>query len=205
MTANGLVQTGTDGADAINGWAGKDIIHGGAGNDTIDGGTGSNTLYGGAGNDTLLVSAYSSGNVLAGGTGNDTLIGSAYTDTYVFNLGDGVDTITESVLSGTTTVYNDVLRFGDISPEELWFRKSGMNLEVSVIGSSDKVTISNWYSGNAYRVEQFTAADGEMLIDSKVQNLVNAMAAFGVPAGGEGNLTSDQRQQLDVVLAANWQ
>lgn len=39
---------------------------------------------------------------------------------------------------------------------------------------------------------------------NQVDNLVNAMAAFGVPAGGEINLSQVQRDQLDVVIAANW-
>jgi len=38
-----------------------------------------------------------------------------------------------------------------------------------------------------------------------VQNLVNAMAAFAVPAGADFNLLPDQRAQLDMVIAANWQ
>lgn len=31
------------------------------------------------------------------------------------------------------------------------------------------------------------------------------MASFGVPPGGEGNLTADQRGQLNMVIAASWQ
>ncbi|MFQ7899393.1 calcium-binding protein, partial [Stutzerimonas degradans] len=49
MIADGIKQTGTDGADSLVGWAGRDTLEGGAGNDTLDGGTGSNTLYGDAG------------------------------------------------------------------------------------------------------------------------------------------------------------
>ncbi|PAU52032.1 calcium-binding protein, partial [Pseudomonas indica] len=48
-------------------------------------------------------------------------------------------------------------------------------------------------------------ADGKTLLESQVQSLVDAMAAFGVPAGGESNLSADQRAQLEVVIAANWQ
>lgn len=115
---------------------------------------------------------------------------------------------------GQDTVYNyhtetntlDQLLFADgINANQLWFRQNGNNLDVSVIGTTDKVSVANWYSGNSYHVNQVVAADGKTLLESKVQNLVNAMAAFGVPAGGESNLTPNQRQQLDVVLAANWQ
>jgi hypothetical protein len=41
---------------------------------------------------------------------------------------------------------------------------------VSVIGSTDKMTMSNWYPGDAYHVEQFKTSDGEPLLDSQVQN-----------------------------------
>ncbi|MCZ4321518.1 calcium-binding protein [Pseudomonas anguilliseptica] len=203
MMADGIKQVGSDVAETIIGWSGNDIIYGGAGNDTLDGGTGSNTLYGGAGNDTLKVSSTSGGNLLSGGAGDDTLIGGNYADTYLFNLGDGVDTIVET---GTSSSAVDMLRFGsDITPEQLWFQRAGHNLDVFVEGSADRVTITNWYSASTARIEQMQIANGLTLVDSRVQNLVDAMAAFGAPAGGESNLTADQRAQLDVVIAANWQ
>ena len=121
-------------------------------------------------------------------------------------LGDGVDTITQMVNSATSTVYTHVLRFGsDLSPEQLWFQRNGNNLDILVEGSSDRVTVSNWYASSGSRIEQMQAADGRTLLDGQVQSLVDAMASFGVPAGGESNLTADQRAQLDVVIAANWQ
>ncbi|WP_305809615.1 calcium-binding protein, partial [Pseudomonas sp. ML96] len=102
--------------------------------------------------------------------------------------------------------HTDVLRFGsDIGAEDLWLSRSGSDLKLQVIGAGDSVSIKNWYSGSAYQIEQFQIADGRALTASQVQNLVNAMASFGVPAGGEGNLSAEQRQQLDVVIAANWQ
>ena len=54
-------------------------------------------------------------------------------------------------------------------------------------------------------IDQIKMDDGRTLLDSQVQNLVDAMAAFGVPAGAESNLTASQREQLNVVIAANWQ
>ncbi len=64
----------------------------------------------------------------------------------------------------------------------------GNNLEVSVIGSSDKFTIQNWYSGSAYHVEQFKTSDGKVLLDTQVNALVNAMATFTAPAAGQTTL-----------------
>ncbi|MEQ9726987.1 calcium-binding protein, partial [Pseudomonas sp. WHRI 8822A] len=137
------------------------------------------------------------------GKGNDTLYGSYNADTYVFNLGDGHDTIIEA---GSYSDVTDVLRFGEgLAPESLWLQRDDNDLEILVIGSEDRVTISNWYMGGAHRVESFQAATGVTLTESRVQNLVDAMAAFGAPAGGEINLTQGQRDQLNVVIAANWQ
>ncbi|MDV3443413.1 calcium-binding protein [Pseudomonas otitidis] len=190
---------GDVGNDNISGTAGNDKIFGGAGDDTINGTTGADQLYGGDGNDTLAVNyAYSSGALFVGGKGNDTLIGSAYDDTYVFNLGDGNDVIQDGY-------GNDVLSFEQgINNTDLWLQRTGNNLELSVLGSDDKVTISNWYASASNHVETIKTADGKTLLDSQVQNLVNAMAAFAPPTAGNSNLTPEQRAQLEVVIAANW-
>lgn len=74
-----------------------------------------------------------------------------------------------------------------------------------MIGSTDKMTMSNWYPGDAYHVEQFKTSDGEPLLDSQVQNLVNAMAAFAPPAAGQSTLPAAYATALPPVLAANWQ
>ncbi|WP_217646061.1 calcium-binding protein [Collimonas sp. OK307] len=50
------------------------------------------------------------------------------------------------------------------------------------MGTSDKATLTNWYLGSQYHVEQFKASDGKTLLDSQVQNMVSAMAAFSPPA-----------------------
>ncbi|MGL5632574.1 MAG: calcium-binding protein, partial [Azovibrio sp.] len=113
------------------------------------------------------------------------------------------DVVTEN---DSTAGNKDILSFGsDITSDQLWFKKVGSNLEVSVIGTTDKVTISSWYSGSAYRIEEFQAGDGMMLNDSKVQALVDAMAAFAPPAAGETRLAGSTQEALAPVLAASWQ
>ena len=206
--------TDINGSDTIEGGDGDDVITDqGSGTNTLRGGNGddtitfsrnaSNTVEGGAGNDTIKVDTWNytstMANTISGGTGNDTITGGYGAETYLFNRGDGQDSISE--VSGA-----DKLVFGEgISIEQFWFRRSNADLEVSVLDADDKVTIKNWYSGTSYRVEQFIAADGMTLLDSQVQSLVDAMASFGVPPGSETSLSSDQRAQLDVVIAANWQ
>ncbi len=195
----GIITRGTEADDVLTGSSGNDRIFGGAGNDVLQGGKGVNQLYGGDGDDTLSNDVwYSDNNLYVGGKGNDVLNGTVYRDTYFFELGDGHDVINE--VGG-----EDVLRFGaDINSTDLWLQRTGNNLELSVLGSDDKVTISNWYASASNHVETIKTADGKTLLDSQVQNLVNAMAAFAPPTAGNSNLTPEQRAQLEVVIAANW-
>ncbi|WP_434141462.1 calcium-binding protein [Pseudomonas luteola] len=193
-----LIEAGA-GDDMLNGGAGKDTLKGGIGADTLNGEDGDDVLYGESGNDSLYGNA--GNDMLDGGTGNDYLSGGSGNDTFLFGKGSGQDTVYAYDTSATT----DVLQFDStVSYEELWFRKSGSDLVIDVIGTDDKVTVSNWYSSNYYHVDQIKAADGKTLLDSQVQNLVDTMASFGVDAGAETNLSNDQRAQLDSVLAANW-
>jgi Ca2+-binding RTX toxin-like protein len=141
-------------------------------------------------------------NTINGGGGNDVLSGLAGDDTYIFGLGAGADTIADY---DTTAGNTDVLAVGNgVATDQLWFRRVGSNLEVSIIGTDDKSTISNWYSGNSYHVEQFKTADGKVLTDTRVQALVEAMAAFSPPAAGQTTLPANYQTALTPVLAANW-
>ncbi|WP_304487920.1 calcium-binding protein, partial [Dyella sp. EPa41] len=202
MRQQGYLSQGTAGNATLNGWSGNDLLRGGDGDDVLDAGAGSNRLEGGAGNDTLKVTYYATDNVLVGGTGDDLLYGSYYSDTYVFNLGDGKDTIVESASYSDAT---DVLCFGEaISADQLWFRRVGTDLEISVIGTRDSTTIRNWYSGEAYQVEQFKTADGGTLLSGQVDTLVSAMATFAPPAADQSYLPPDYAGSLSPLIAANW-
>ncbi|WP_271466428.1 putative Ig domain-containing protein [Paracidovorax valerianellae] len=160
-------------------------------NNRLLGNAGANTLTGGAGADYL-----------DGAAGADTLIGGIGNDTYWLGRGYGFDTIQEN---DTTSGNQDIAKFGgDISSRQLWFRKSGNHLEVSVIGTSDKFTVSDWYSGAKNQVERFEAGDGKSLTNSQVQNLVQAMASFSPPATGQTTLPANYQSGLESVLAANW-
>ncbi len=171
---------------------------GGSGSDTLQN---IENLTGSGFNDTLTGSAAAS--VLDGGAGNDALIGGAGNDTYRLGRGAGSDTVTENDTTGGNV---DVAQFGaDIATDQLWFRQVGNNLEVSVIGASDKFTLNNWYLGNQYHVEQFKTSDGRLLSDSNVQNLVQAMASFAPPAAGQTTLPPNYQSSLNTVIAANWQ
>ena len=142
-------------------------------------------------------------NSLTGGEGNDTLSGGAGDDTYVFGRGHGSDFLRENDVSAGNA---DVARFLEgIGTDQIWLRHVSNNLEVSLIGTADKLTIANWYLGSQYRIEQFRTADNMMLLDSQVENLVQAMAAFAPPAAGQTPLPQNYQDVLAPVIAANWQ
>jgi VCBS repeat-containing protein len=160
----------------------------------------SNILLGTEANDSLTGS--SGDDLFDGSGGNDRLEGGAGNDIYLFGRNGGVDTVIEKDATAGNT---DVLRFGEnIANDQVWFRRVGSDLEASFIGTDDKAIINDWYKGSAYRVEQFQTADGKVLLDSQVENLVSAMAAFSPPAAGQTTLPQNYQDALAPVLAANW-
>lgn len=122
--------------------------------------------------------------------------------TYVLGRGYGADTVQENDATAGNT---DVLQFlSGVASDQIWLRQVSNNLEVSIIGTSDKATLTNWYLGNQYHVEQFKTSDGKTLLDSQVQNLVSAMAGFTPPAAGQTTLPPNYQTALAPVIAANW-
>jgi Ca2+-binding RTX toxin-like protein len=178
--------------------AGADLIK--LANKVINGTSGKDNLLGGSGNDTL--SGLAGNDTLAGGLGNDKLIGGKGNDTYLFNRGDGRDTIVDT----DSTWFNaDLLKVGNAKSNQLWLSKSGNNLDIGIIGTSDHVVIQDWYKGSANKVEKITAlGDGKSLSASKVNALVTAMAKFSAPADGVTTLPASTQTALTKVLASSW-
>jgi len=192
LTGSGHVMgTGNSLDNVLSGNNGVNTLSGGLGNDTLDGGLGNDTLKGEAGNDMLL-----------GGLGNDILNGGLGNDTYQILRGQGTDTITDVEASANT----DVLWFNDvtISSDKLWFRQTGADLEVAVIGTTTKALVKNWFGGAANQIEEIRAGDGLVLLNTEVQNLVSAMAAFSTRPAGSTSLTVPEQAAMTGVLAANW-
>ena len=171
----------------IQGYGGDDVIDGGAGNDEIDGGTGS--------------------------------------DVFLFGRGDGQDTIRSSWRNAGD---QDVLRFKvGVSPADVMFFRRGDDLIARLVGSADmvtvveaysnnplhrveffggpsKLTLNSWYAGSGYQVEEFRTSEGHVLIDTQVQNLVQAMASFAPPPAGQTTLPQAYQNSLAPLLAADW-
>ena len=191
---------GLGGDDYLAGGDSDDVIDGGTGNDRLYGSDGADNLFGGLGNDDLY-GGYDA-DVLDGGEGNDYLDGGIGNDTYQFGLGSGLDRVSDyDYQSGN----NDVLSVGrGVEANQIWLRRVDNDLEVSIIGTGDKTTISNWYYGSSYHIEEFKTSDGKTLLDSQVDALVSAMAAFAPPKAGETTLPADYQNTLNAVIAANW-
>jgi Ca2+-binding RTX toxin-like protein len=189
--AVGLVKSGTSGHDTLSGYYEDDHLMGLAGNDYLEGLAGADTLEGGLGKDTLL-----------GGWGDDLLIGDKGNDVYFFYRGNGRDTIVDK---DSTWLNNDGLSINGATTQQLWFTKAGNNLDISIIGTQDKITIKDWYLGNANHVETIRATDSaKSLSHTKVNALVTAMAAFKPPAEGQTTLPADTQAKLAKIMASSW-
>ncbi|WP_199102594.1 calcium-binding protein [Aquitalea sp. ASV11] len=143
-------------------------------------------------------------NVLTGGKGNDTLIGQAGNDRYVFNRGDGQDLIIDQ---DATVGNTDTLQLNGINQTDLWFAKQGMDLQIQVLGSTDRLTIKDWYtpgsSGTDNQIERIQTADGRTLYNSDVAQFVQAMSAFAPPAATQTSWVNGQQSNGQVLLAVN--
>jgi hypothetical protein len=105
--------------------------------------------------------------LLEGGTGND----------LYFAYGSfGNDTIVES---DSTADNIDELHFATATHNQLWLSRTGDDLTISVVGSSDSMKVQGWFSDTANQIEKIVDdTEGYTLDASAVSNLVNAMAQF---------------------------
>jgi Ca2+-binding RTX toxin-like protein len=155
----------------------------------LTGNAGNNALVGGDGNDTM-----------AGGQGNDVLNGGTGNDVFQFARGDGQDTVTDT--SGSS----DRLNFGSgINPLDIMLSQSANDLRIALYGSTDQVTIANWYGGATNQIETVQAGNGQQLMSTQVNQLIQAMAGFTQQTGLSWEQAVAQRpQDVQQVLAANW-
>ncbi len=165
-------------------------VIGSAHDDLLWGDAADNLLIGGDGNDNLR-----------GGAGNDRLEGGAGNDSYEFGRGDGRDVIADNA-------GEDFIMLGEeITPEQLWLARVGDALELSIIGSNDKLTVADWYSDPGSHIEAITTKEGLTLLDTQVESLVQAMSAFSPPAMGDATfgLSQEDQNSISGLIAASWQ
>jgi Ca2+-binding RTX toxin-like protein len=171
------------------------------GHDAIDGvGNGMGNILIGNGADNRLSGA-GGADTLRGGSGHDTLDGGNGNDTYLFGRGDGLDVVQDSHGSGDRIVYDPGIR-----PIDLIVSRQADDLRLSLYGSTDSVTIEHWYTGTRNQVETIQAGGGETLLNTRVDQLIQAMAGFSQQTGLTWEQAIDQRpQEVQAILAASWQ
>lgn len=187
---------GSAGDDLIHGGSGRDKLYGGSGNDEINGGKGKDTVYGGAGNDTM-----------DGGEGSDWLYAGDGNDVVLFGRDYGHDSVVMGI-----GVEDELDRFVDrvifragISADQLWFEAQNTDLDITIIGTKDKLTIVDWYLNSAGQADAFITDEGSVLTRNSVDQLVSVMAGFNPPAMGETQLPEEMRVELEQVIAVGWQ
>ena len=152
------------------------------------------------GNDVM--SGTDENETLTGGLGADTLSGGDGADTYSYARGDGQDVIDDASTDGSS----DTLELStSIDHDQLWFEQSGDDLLISVIGTSDQITVDNWYQSADNKIETIESSDGRTLDISGVEALVTAMATFSPPSAGQTDLSDSAYDDLQDDLTANWQ
>jgi len=161
--ANGNSNGATNAADAIGGGQAADTLDGLGGDDNVSGGGGDDIVSGGGGNDVLFGNA--GADILDGGVGDDELHGNAGSDTYRFGIGSGNDVILENDDAGDV----DTIELGaGVTAAQISALRSGDDLRLTITGTSDTLTIRNFYFNGATGVsdprtiEQLRFADGTL-------------------------------------------
>ena len=191
--------TGTEDGETIQAFDDDPVVYSGlGGNDNLYGSKSDDKLYGDDGNDHIV--GYGGDDLMVGGTGNDYLDGYYGNDTYVFNKGDGSDTVYDA--GGN----DDKIMLG-YNSQDIMFERSGNNLRLRMIGSSDSVTINSWYTNNSnqYKIETFKSATGSTITHTQIENLIQAMSSFQKDTGmtWEQALTA-QPSQVQAIVQEYW-
>jgi hypothetical protein len=95
-----------------------------------------------------------------------------------------------------------------IDPLDLVISRVANDLRIAVHGTSDQVTIQNWYTGAGSQIESIQAGDGRVLLNSQVNQLIEAMARFTATSGVSWDQALNNPGLVPAVqsiVTANWQ
>ncbi|MGA3950880.1 calcium-binding protein [Ralstonia nicotianae] len=180
----------TSNADAVS------LIDGGIGNDTIRvSGGGMASIDGGAGDDIIRIDPYgaSQGADIMGGTGDDQISLGYYSTTLRFNRGDGHDTVSSIANAGNKTIV-----FGPgISAADLSATRVGNDIVLNIGTNGDAITVTNWFQGDAYRIDHATFADGTQWDQNNFRHLVTTVT------GTAGDDTINGWQGDDILIGGD--
>ncbi|WP_068830938.1 putative Ig domain-containing protein [Pseudomonas sp. BMS12] len=186
--------------ELVDGAAGQNVIRGSTGDDyldfsatelrniqLVDGAAGNDQIRGSTGNDTIT-----------GGLGNDQLYGWHGNDTYRFKRGDGVDAITDY---GLASDQDKLVFVGLASPEEVWLKRVGNNMEVTLVGSVDKVTLVGVYVSGENLIETIEVEGKWRLPAANAAQLAQFMTT--IPEN-PASRTAQQKASLQSALSMAW-
>lgn len=106
----------------------------------------------------------------------------------------------------------DTLYF-DARADQLWFRKSGNDLVIDIMGSQDvngnnptnKVTLQSHYVGTQYQVERFVSSDGKALAAANADMVVQALSSVSEAYGMTSiNGSAAACQNAWGAVSSNW-
>jgi Ca2+-binding RTX toxin-like protein len=137
--------------------------------------------------------------VLEGRGGNDMLAGGSGNDIYRFNRGDGQDFVRDDDSAPGNV---DTVLFGPgILPAEVRATRSGTDLDLGIIGSSDRVRVSDYFledGASPYALERI-----RFLADGTVWDYGAVLALLGAPTAGNDTLYGSGGSDLLQGLAGD--
>ena len=138
---HGIALQGTNvSGETLQGTMYNDSLTGNIGDDSIFGSDGDDILTGGKGNDYIDNNTLSSGD-----------------DIYIFNKGDSQDVYYD--YAG-----NDQIIFGaGIAKEDVLMEASGIKLVIKLAGSTDQITINNFFAAPHFEIETLKFDDGSVV------------------------------------------
>ncbi len=209
---NDLIGEG-DTDDTLIGYGGNDLLDGNGGNDYLDGGYGNDRLYGREGNDTLRggpgnddVFGYEGDDIIYAGEGDDFLSGNQGNDIYIFSGNFGYDRV-NSYAYGTPD--SDTLIFTDVNYKDLWIKRSGNDLQINVLGSSNYMVVRSWFIAGRNEITEIHALGNNgstyVLNANEAESLLQTMhsASSSVPESLI-NLPSAAQVSISTAQANLW-
>ena len=155
---------GTDANEQLQGAEVDNRLQGLLGDDQLDGGLGNDILIGGLGND-----------LLKGGEGDDL---------YYFEAGFGQDTI-DNTGGGIDNIYFDGVGFNDIASGLM---RSNDDLILKVSGTTDQLTIADFFEGGESAVGNISFASGGSISADQI------FGAYSISNPNPTNVSSSQHQ-----------
>jgi hypothetical protein len=135
-----------------------------------------------------------------------TMNGGDYTY-YEFGTSFGTDVINNAANGGITTANGQINFSSSTTDEDLWFKQSGNNLVIDLLGTTGTITIDNWFGSNAGAKVADFAADG-LNLTTQVSALVSAMATYQTAHTSFNPQTSGTTMPTDTTLqnaiASSW-